>query len=641
LKFDYSASAKSLIDEPQGRIDTKEKKQQIRKSFGEFGTMNDFSQTINASYHIPVDKIPIFSFINSNLRYTATSSWAASAKAIRFLGNRIENSNTKGFDANLNFMTLYNKSKYLRKVNQGTFGSSLKDKPIIKNKQQPTMPAAELAKLPKQQQDSIRAKEKERAENQKNVGKEILDNFLRLLMMVRTASFTYTEGNAMSINGFMLEPDLIGLNVKHNGAPGFLFVFGDQDEQLLYRAGQNGWLTTSDMLNTPYQQRHNTTLNIKLSLEPIKDVRIDLSANRTYSRMMQSFYVADTHGVFHDYSRQQTGNFSITTFCARTFFVKDKRVSGTSSMDNYRNQNFENFKNFRIIIANRLAEARRQAHPDYVRGTDEYPDGYGSLDQEVLLHAFWAAYSGISPEKVKTGSPFFNIPLPNWTITYNGLIRIPGVNKVFQTFSLRHSYSCLYQLGGYSTNLAFDPDRGNMQEIRDALNNFIPYIEVGQAAINESMNPLIGFDMSLKNSLQFKAEWRKSRTITLSMTNFQVTENANDEIVFGAGYRIKGLDIVFNFAGVRRKTEGELALRADFSIRDNKTILRKIEEDVNQASSGQRILQIAFNAEYLFTKNFSIKLFYDHNLTQPALSNQYRTLTISAGLSLKIMLTDL
>jgi hypothetical protein len=643
IKMDFNAAAKSWIDEPQGRIDTKEKKAQIRKSFSEFGKMNDYSHTFNASWHIPIDKIPIFSFVSANAKYEATYSWIAAARAIDYLGNSIQNTNAKHFDATLNFTTLYNKSKYLRKVNQGTFGSSLKDKPILKKKQQPTISAAELAKLPKQQQDSIRAREKAKQEKQKNIGKEVLDNFLRMLMLVKNASFNYTEGNAIAMTGFMLEPDLLGLNIKQNGSPGFLFVFGDQDEDLRYRASQNGWLSTSDLLNTPYQQRKNTNLAAKITLEPIKDLKIDLTATRTYSYVQQSYYIADSNGIFADYSRQQTGSFSITTFCAGTLFVKDKVVTDASTTDNYKNQNFENFKKYRIEIANRLAQQRASARPGYTPtpDVDGFPDGYGKLDQEVLLYAFWAAYSGTSPDKVNTKTPFFAIPLPNWTISYNGLTRIPGLNKIFQSFVLRHAYTCVYQLGGFTTNLAFNPEEGNYQQIRDALNNFIPYIEVGQVAITEAMNPLIGFDMSLKNSLQFKAEWRRSRSVTLSMANFQVTENSNNEIVIGAGYRIKGLDITFNFAGIKRKTEGELVLRADFSLRDNKTLLRKIEEDINQASAGQRIFQIAVNAEYLFTKNFSIKLFYDHNLTKPALLNQYKTLTINLGLSVKIMLTDL
>ena len=633
LKFDYEASANAYINEPPGRIDTKEKKEAIRKSFGEFGAMNSFTQRFNASYQIPINKIPVFSFINTSIRYGSTFAWTASAEAIAFLGNTIDNTNTKQFNATADFVNLYNKSKYLRKVNQGTFGSSLKDKPILKKKQNPQVDLSKL-NLTRAQQDSVRKAEKEREKDQKNIGKEFLDNFLRLVMVVKRVSFDYKEGNGTLMNGYMLSPDILGLSLQDNAAPGFLFAFGGQNEDLRYIASQNGWLTSSDLLNTPYVRSYNTNLAAKVMLEPIKDLKIDLTGTRTYSYSDQSYYIPDSNGVYNDFSRQTIGNFSITTICTPTLFVK-------STKETYINQVFENFKAYRVEIANRLAESRESVRDDYRRGTDEYPDGYGKLDQEVLLYAFLAAYSGKSPSDVSINSPFMNIPLPNWQISYNGITKIPGVNKVFQSITLRHAYTCLYQLGGFATNMSYNPDEGNFQTMRDALNNFIPYTETGQAALTEAMNPLISVDMTLKNSFQFKVEWRKSRTVTLSMANFQVTEVANNEIIFGAGYRFKDLKVTFDFAGVRKQTDGELLIRADFSIRDNKTLLRRIEEDVNLPSAGQKILSIAVSGEYQVTKNIFFKLFYDHVLNTPALANQYKNLTINGGFSLRIMLNDL
>jgi cell surface protein SprA len=377
----------------------------------------------------------------------------------------------------------------------------------------------------------------------------------------------------------------------------------------------------------------------KLTLEPIKDLKVDLTVNRTYSHTDQSYYIPDSNGIYNDFSRQRTGNFTITTICTPTFFAKPVYDNERYS---YVNQNFENFKAYRMEIATRLANNREDKQSGYSRGMDEYPDGYGKLDQEVLLYAFWAAYSGRNPSNVGISTPVLKMPLPNWRITYNGLTKIPKVNKVFQSLTLQHAYTCMYQLGAFATNMAYDPAYDNLQVIRDALNNFIPHIEVGQIAITESMNPIIGMDMSLKNSLSFRAEWRKTRTATLSLANFQVTEVANNEIIFGVGYRFKDLKITFNFQGVHKQTEGTLMLRADFSIRDNKTILYKIEEEnQNIASNGNNILSIAVSGEYQVTKNIFFKVFYDHTLNNPALSTQYKNLTINAGFSIRIMLNDL
>ena len=658
LKFDYSASVKSRLNEPQGRIDTKQKKDIVWKSFGKGGDMDDFSQTININYQLPINKIPIFSFITANARYSATYMWTSSADAVAYLGNSIENSNTKQANIVANFTTLYNQSKYLRKVNQRTFGGSLKDKPILKKKQE-KLKMPDLKGLTKQQQDSVRKEfQKKQQENKDkpNVGKEILDNFLRLVMLVKNASFVYTEGNGTSMSGFMLKPQYIGLNSQYNGAPGFLFVFGHQDNNIRYRAAQNGWLTTSDLLNTPYVRRHNTNISAKVSLEPIKDLKIDLTASRTYSSIEQSYFLPDSNGIYRDYSQRKNGGFSITTICVNTLFernidgklalfnfrkkgVTESDLSGLSSR--YQSVNFEKFKANRLVIAQRLAEYRKSKRSSYNPGSNVYPDGYGQLNQDVLLHAFLAAYTGRSAEKVNINSPFTKIPLPNWRISYNGITKIPGVNKVFQNINITHSYTCVYQIGGYATNVAYIESDGDLQNIKDALENFIPATEVGSVSITEAMNPIIGFDFSMKNSLQFKMEWRKSRTVTLAMTNFQVTEVTNDELIFGAGYRFKDLKLTFDFAGRKKTTDGELTLRADFSIKNNKTVLRKLEEETNIPSAGQNVLNIAVSAEYQITKNFLVKLFYNHILREPHLANQFKTVNIDAGLSLKVMLSNL
>lgn len=658
FNFDYSAQAQALITEPQGRIDTKIQRDSIWRSFGNGGKMNDFNQAINATYQIPINKIPIFSFITSNVGYSATYKWTASAPAVSYLGNNIENTNTKRVNVVANFTTLYNKSKYLRKVNQRTFGGSLKDKPILKKKQN-ELKLPDMKGLTKVQQDSVRKVHQAKLQenkDKKNIGKEVLDNFLRLVMLIKSVNFSYTEGNGTNLTGFMLDPQFIGLNPQYNGAPGFLFVFGHQDDELRYRAGQNGWLTTSDLLNTPYQRRHNTNLSGKVTLEPIKDLRIELTATRTYSYVKQSYYLPDSNGVYNDFTPQNTGNFSITTICIKTLFEKNsngklalfsfrgKNNTESDFMGNsirYQSRNFEQFKNNRITIAHRLADYRNEHRPEYQQGTDKFPDGYNDLNQDVLLYSFLAAYSGGNANKINITTPFSRIPLPNWRITYNGLTKIPGVNKVFQSFTISHNYTCVYQIGGFATNVAYVDNDGDFQTIRDALNNFIPSTEVNSVSITEAMNPIIGMNMSMKNSFQFKFEWKKTRTVTLALTNFQITEVSNDELVFGAGYRFKDLKITFDFAGIKRTTDGDLQLRVDFSIKNNKTILHKIEEGTNTPSAGQNILSIAFSAEYQITKNFLTKLFYNHVLREPHLANQFKNVSLDAGISLKILLSQM
>ena len=640
LKADYSASARAFITEPQGRLDTKIKRDSVWRSFGEFGKMNSFQQRFNASYQIPINKIPIFSFITSSVGYQANYMWTAAAPAIAYVGNNIENNNTKTFTATANFVNLYAKSKYLKKVNQGTFGSSMKDPSLLKKNRVEKVDFSKV-KLSRQEQDSIRKAEKALEEARKNYGKEVLDNFLRLAMLLKNINFSYNEGRGTSMPGYMLEPDLLGMTFNRGAAPGFLFVFGGQNDNIRHIAAKNDWLTKDDRLNTPYMQQMSKTLSVKVTLEPLKSFKIDLTGTRVNSEIDQIFHLPDSNGIYYDDQRTKSGTFSITTVCIGTLFAKNTLVK-----EQYINPNFENFKNYRLTIANRLADRREAALKKegrhYARGNGEFPDGYGALDQEVLLYSFLAAYSGKSPDAVAINTPLTRIPLPNWQVNYTGLTKLPGMDKYFQSINIRHGYDCRYQLAGYGRSVMFDYDLGEYQDLRNDLDNFIPLIETGGAAIIESMNPVIGFDMNMKNSLQFKAEWRKSRNITLSMANYQISEMSNDDLIFGAGYRFKGLKVTFDFAGIQHTTDGDLTVRVDLSIRDNKTILRQIAQETNTASTGQRVVSITAYGEYQVTKNVSGKVFYNHTFNHPHMANgQYNTTNIEAGIAIKIMLTPM
>ncbi len=626
LKFTFNADAEALVDEPQGRIDTREKRDSVWSNVVTLGRMNTYDQNFSINYQLPINKIPGLRWITSSARYSSSYAWTASAPAVSYIGNEVENSNTKQFNLTANFTSLYNKSKYLQKVNRGTFGSSLKDKPILKSRQE-----AQKQLIANAKKDSLNPNAKPNIPP--NIGKEVLDNFLRLAMLLKNASFSYSEGNRTLLPGLMIEPNLFGMSSRDAFAPGFLFVFGGQTD-VTETAMRNSWLTTSSMLNDPFQRRTNTNMQFQVTLEPIKDFRVRVNGTRVYSNMFQYYYLYDSATASYGiYTQQRTGNFSVSTIGLSTFFVKD----GEHNV----NAVFEQFKANRKVIADRLAAYRAENVPTYVRGMDEFPDGYGSSNQDVLTYAFISAYLGKDPQQVSLSTPFIRFPLPNWNVNYTGLSKIPGLNRIFQSVTLSHAYTCNYQIGSYSTNLMYNDMEGDLQSVKDALNNFISQYEFGQMSLTENMNPIIAVDIKMKNSIQFKTSWKKSRTVTLSTAAFQITEQTNNEFVIGLGYRFKDLKITYNFSGVHKQSVSDLILNLNFSIRDNRTVLRKLEEDMNQPSAGARILYIDFTAEYQLTKEISVSAFYEHTLNTPVLSSSYKNLRIEAGLSLKINFANL
>jgi cell surface protein SprA len=436
LKLNYRANAFARLTEPQGLIDTRDKRDSIWSSFGKGGRMNQYTQDVDISYMIPIQKIPIFNWITANARYAGNYSYTASALSLVELGNTIQNSYVANGNVSVNMVTLYNNIPYLKKVNQGNFGKNYTKKGEAKKKEADKKKKEEELKKKKEQQeegvtpeeeqgDDNKNKKKKDEKNRVNVGKYILDGSLRFLMMVRNVSGTISYGEGSVLPGYMGDANILGLSYAQHGSPGFLYVFGGQTN-IRQMAAQSEWLTKDSMMNTAFQSNMNNQINFRASIEPFKEVRIDVSANRMISQSYQSYFRVDPQHPdnYRNFSEQINGNFSITWCALGTFFSNEDDL-------------FEQFRSVRKTIADRINAQRDQNGIDPETG---YPIGYSGTQQEVLTNAFLATYGGKNIDKLDYGSSFLKIPLPNWRLNYTGLTKINAVKKVFQSISILHNY---------------------------------------------------------------------------------------------------------------------------------------------------------------------------------------------------------
>lgn len=619
LKFEYTALASARIDEPQGLIDTRTERDSIWKCFGQGGRVNTFQQRFDASYQIPINKIPLFSWITATARYGSTYNFTASSLSLAYLGNTIANSNTIQLNTNVNFVNLYNKVPYFKKVNQGKSSNTNKGKQVSQKKKSNGVDEPEENESGKGKKKGKDGKDSLKV----NYGKIILDGSVRFLMLLRNVSLSYSEGNGTSLPGYMYSPNLLGLNFV-NGSPGFLFAFGGQTD-IRHQASEKGWLSTDTLMNFPYQENHNRVINFRATIEPFKEFRIDVTSSRNESSNYTEYYRANAQGVFSSYSPRTTGNFSITQFGLGSFFMDGDKL-------------FNDFKSVRLELANRISALNPNSGG--VIDTTGYPVGYNGLSQEVLTAAFLSTYGGKNSAKMDVSSPFPKIPLPNWRLNYTGFTKIKGVSKYFQSLSLVHSYTCTYNVGNYSTNLLYKEDANGNSKDRDLLGNFIPKREIGQITISEQLNPLIGFDMTLKNSVMIKVEYKRNRNTSLSFSNNQITEMTSNELAVSAGYRIKDITIGFIFSGMKRQITSDLNLSLAFALKDNQTILRKIAEEINQISAGSLSITINFAADYQISKMVGLSLYYDHTINRPYISQQYNNMNVDAGIKVRLMLTQ-
>ena len=230
--------------------------------------------------------------------------------------------------------------------------------------------------------------------------------------------------------------------------------------------------------------------------------------------------------------------------------------------------------------------------------------------------------------------------MPNWRITFEGLSKFPVVQKVFRSVSLSHQYRSTSKVGSYTTNLYFQPDANGLSSIRDLQNNFIQQYEINVVTINEQFSPMINVDLNWKNNLTTRMEWRKSRTVSLNLTSNQIADARINEVIVGAGYRFDDVRIVLKTGGNQRTLRSDLNLRLDLSIRDNKTIARKLVEDVNQPVVGQKVFTIGTTADYVLSDRFNLQIYADHTMNNPFVANTFPTSNTNFGFSLKFTLAQ-
>jgi len=637
LSLELNAQADAFINEPPGSIDKSSEYYdkaaadsiRVKDQLLSLGTMNRYTQNFNVSYKVPIDKLPMMDWIGMTANYQAMYTWMASPLSVQDrLGNQIENSNTVQLNGNLAFDRLYNKSAYLKKLlRKNTRGGG----PTPGGQGRRNMSMADQEQTEEEKSDTTDTKPKI------NYFKIIGEGFLKVMLGVKKATITYSENNGTYLPGFMPEPDILGNSTGGAWAPGLGFAFGSQKD-IRYDAVDNGWITTDSLLNQAYMRKHSDVFTYKVSVEPFNDFKIELSGDRNFARSNQEFFRADSEGAFQVYTPTESGSFSISFISINTAFEKEG--------DNNTSTAFDNLKLYRGEIAGKLGSENPNSSgkdPVYDSITKAfYPYGYGPTNQDVLLYSFLAAYTGKSPSKVKTDM-FTKFPLPNWRLTYSGLTQIAFIKQYFQKINLTHSYRSVYSINSYRTNISYVEQNDYPVELYLNSNIYIPEYELGQISLAEQFAPLFGIDMTWENSLLSKFEYKKSRNLTLAFANNQVTEVKTSEIVVGLGYRFKDLAFsIRSIGGGGRKTRisSDLNIKLDFSIRKNKTILRRIDEAVDQVSAGQRIISINASIDYALSQKVNIRLFFDKIINNPYVSNQYRTSTTNGGLSLRFSLSQ-
>ncbi len=698
----------------------------VLNSVRTWGTPLDYSQSFTASYKVPLNLLPVFDWVNTDASYSSNYSWERGMEDENgnSYGNTVNTHRELTLNGSFNLVKLYNHVPFLKKVNE-KFNRTMSRSQYERKKQEKEKKkkdARELAADPKKALPKNRkAFEKEitllpdttfcirHGKNSKRLivsaktadgklfpikykkvdnnqikliskvdsaqkikisvlAKEPLEEkswyktwqtVARLAMMVRNVSFNYRSSYQLTLPGFTPSiGDAFGQKKVGSMAPGLDFAFGLVDDDYIGKARENDWLLRNDSVATPATTSKTENLQLRMTLEPVKDLKIDLSAVRTQTTQKSIQY------MYEGIPTTQSGSFQMSTISLSTAF---EGMGDANS--GYRSKTFEKF-------VNSLAGYRDRVEAQYA-GT-VYPAGSalggGKFDAsrtpvnqysgDVMIPAFLNAYTSMGGNSLSL-FPALSRLLPNWTVRYSGLGKLPWFRDHFKSVNINHSYKSIFAVGSYNSYSTYQEYMNGLGFINDAsTGNPSPssMFNISQVSINEAFSPLLGMDVTFNNNMTLKGEYRQTRVLNLSMTSVQLNEALSKDWVIGMGYRINNFSL---FEGGARKlkaktgagnkkdnrnatansqqmrgTNHDLNLRLDFSFRKQAAIVRDIATMTSSASSGNNALKLSFSADYTFSKLLTMSFYYDRQTNTPLLSSSsYPTTTQDFGLSIKFSLT--
>ena len=578
LRFTFNSSTSNIIrsemDDSSDIFISKPK--EIWQGIWNTGEPDRHFQSISLNYKIPLNLIPVLSFLDVDYTYSGDFSWQRGSEALanvrndmgQTLGvvNQIQNANTKSINGSVSFKKLYS-----------------------------------LLNLKKDN--------KKKNNRFKNTLVTVVDLFSKL----RRIQINYTENNGTVLPGYLPSVGFAG-SIK----PTLGFTLGSQAD-IRYEAAKKGWLTDFSNFNQPITEVHNNKFNLSGQFSPFKSLIIDINAERSYSENINENYIIDKLFYFSQNSNLY-GNYANSIVLIKTAF-RNSNIN--------KDINFNNFRKYRPIIAKRLSEESTLSLKQF--NDSSYPEGYGKNQQDVLINSFIAAYSGQDPERINL-NPIRKIPIPNWNLKFTGLMNIKSFKKKFNRFSLTHGYRASYTINNFQTNFNYNPE--NPFEL-DNSGNIIPEILYSNVNLVEQFNPLIRLDIELKNSFKLLADFKKDRALSLSLDNNLLTESIGDEYTLGLGYRLKDVRFRTSFGGKKITLKGDLNIKADFSYRNNITVLRNLEYENNQVTAGQKLMSIKITADYAISKNITSLFFYDHNFSKFAISTAFPQTSIRSGITIR------
>ena len=652
MSLDLVSNLNSRIDEPDGRIDTKEKKDSLTRMLIRGGRNTLYNQRLTLRYDLPTSKFPLTDWILASYNVSTNYNWIGASRLYTSLGNTIENTLSHQLNAQFNLNSFYNKSKFIR--------SALSNVPPTPSQSNPLTNQLIIKKqdalngLTGKARDSAYkiwkdARKQERIAMRVLKANQVLDipksikSLVGLLTMVQNASLDYAENYNSRLPGFMSGVQFI--DKDFNGfAPGFDYAMGKQPDSNWLNAQERKGLFTKDAnFNLLFRQGFDQRLSARVMIEPIKTLIIDLKFDKTFTKEYSEFF-KDTSINMNGYRSHNNplsaGGFNISYVALRTFFDNhDPNMISTQ---------FIQFQKYRTTISNRVAALN--TYWNQKKDPNGYAIGYGKYAQDVLIPSFIAAYTGKDPEKVALlnqknssirSNPFSGmLPMPNWNLLYNGLSNIAGLSNLFSNISLTHGYNGSLSMNSFNSSLLFVGNPLGAPSFLDPVSgNYVPYFLIPNVTISERMEPLIGLNVTTITQWSIRFEYKKSRLLALSLVDYQLSENNSTEWVVGTSFRKRGLKLPFRVPGLNNnKLANDLTFRLDVAVRDVYNSNSRLDQTNAYGTGGQKEITLQPSVDYVLNSKINLRFFFDQRRATPYISSAPPITNTRAGVNIRIAL---
>ncbi|QRR02209.1 T9SS outer membrane translocon Sov/SprA [Dyadobacter sandarakinus] len=598
MTLTYSASANSIIDEPEGDINTGAKKDSLWNNFKKLGRIKNFDQKIDLTYRLPLDKIPLTDWVSADYKHSVGYQYQANALGLKDtlglpFGDIIRNSRERGVTGKVDFVLLYNKLRYLKFANT------------------PNTVRKNFARSPGDIEDiDMRST-------------DLLKTLARTLMTVRGINVSYSILETTALPGYLKAPKYFGLD--NSNAPGLPFVLGRQDRDFQVRAAQRGWITKSEQQNQPFQQTIAKNFSANTTLEPFKDFRMVIEARLTRQDAYQEFYRPNSTGGFASQNPLRNGQFSMSFLSFRTAFAKMRRDNSSPV--------FDKFREYRAILRERM-------NRENLSGGE-----YNENSQDVLISSFFAAYRGKDPNTVRT-NPFLKFPMPNWDVKYSGLSQLPAFKRLFSSFTLSHKYMSNYSVGNFTSSLDYEALYVNLavtgyplsSRLND-LGQYVPVFAMSTITLSERFQPLVGMEFRTQSRVTARLEYNRDRTVALNLSNAQVAELFNQDITVNIGFTKNNVPLPFKINGVKKKLKNDMTMQLGLKFVDTRAIQRKFDGE-NIPISGNINFQLHPIVNYTVNNRLSVQFYFDRTFNDPLVSNSFYRSSTSGGVQLKFNLAE-